>query len=614
MEISNTASFTLFYTDIEGSTQIAKSLGQDYAVMLDKHNEIISDGIKQFDGRIIDRTGDGFFIIFENPVSAFKAAAKIQLEFQDISWSFSVDLKVRIALHMGQIYPVGNLYTGLEIHRASRICSACHGGQILVSGQLKAKLQEELPEHLSLKGLGNYRLRDFDEPVELHQLIVKGLASKFGKPNTDAEIPVVGVLPIVNRSNDPELEYFSDGITEDLIISIGKIRGIRVLSRATAFSFKGKDENPVEIGKQLGASVILDGSMSLLDDQISINIELVKVEDGISLWSSKYEKEKKEILAIQDDITANVIETLGIKVEEKKTSKIQSPHTSKIEAYEFYLQGRKYYDLYSLKSIKYAIEMFQKAIDIDYKYALAYCGLADCYSYLYMYHEATEDNLQLAQMTSRNAVKLNPSLAEAFVSRGMVLSLSKKYEESEEAFKKAVEFGPTLFEAYYQYGRMSLVTGKIDQAARLMISANSVRKEDYQSLCLAGQYYEDLGDLVKSIEIRQRGVMIAEKHLKINPGDTRALYMGANSLMALGEREKGLEWLNRALTLDPDDAMLLYNAGCIYSMCDMPEEALNCLEKSANSGLTQKDWYIHDSDLDPLREMERFKNILDKMK
>ena len=153
MEISNTASFTLFYTDIEASTQIAKSLGQDYAVILDKHNEIISNGIKQFDGRIIDRTGDGFFIIFGNPVSALKAAAKIQMEFQDISWSFSVDLKVRIALHMDQIYPVGNLYTGLEIHRASRICSACHGGQILVSGQLKAKLEEELPEHLSLKAL-----------------------------------------------------------------------------------------------------------------------------------------------------------------------------------------------------------------------------------------------------------------------------------------------------------------------------------------------------------------------------------------------------------------------------------------------------------------------------
>ena len=188
------------------------------------------------------------------------------------------------------------------------------------------------------------------------------------------------------------------------------------------------------------------------------------------------------------------------------------------------------------------------------------------------------------------------------------------YEEAEKAFKRAVELGPTLFEAYYQYGRMSLVAGKIDQAARLMISANSVRKEDYQSLFMAGQCYEDLGDLVKSIEIRQRGVMIAENQLKINPGDTRALYMGANGLIGLGETEDGLKWLQRALTLDPDDAMLLYNAGCIYAMCGMAEEALNCLEKSANSGLTQKDWYIHDSNLDSLRDLNRFKEIIARMK
>ena len=308
-----------------------------------------------------------------------------------------------------------------------------------------------------------------------------------------------------------------------------------------------------------------------------------------------------------------MINTLNIEIKENSERQLQTEQTDKIEAYEYYLQGRRYYDLYSLKSIKYAIEMFQKAIDIDFRYALAYCGLADCYSYLYMYHEASDDNLELAEMTSRTAVKLGPTLAEAYVSRGMVLSLSKNYKESENAFKRAVEFGPTLFEAYYQYGRMSLASGKIDQAARLMVSANSVRKEDYQSLFLAGQYYEDLGDLVNSIEIRQRGVMIAENHLKVNPGDTRALYMGANGLMGLGEEEEALKWLQRALTLDPDDAMLLYNAGCIYAMCDMSEEALNCLEKSANSGLTQKDWYIHDSNLDSIRHLDRFKKILEGM-
>ena len=422
------------------------------------------------------------------------------------------------------------------------------------------------------------------------------------------------MIPLINLGKDPAQDYFSDGITEDFIISFGRNQGMRVSARSSVFPFKGGSINPIDAGKKLGATVILTGNILFDDENVRINIELIEVSSGINLWSNKYDKEKKEILAIQDDIVHNVIQALDIDVKEKVEQPHHTAHTDKIEAYEFYLQGRRYYDQYSLKSIKYAIEMFQKAIEIDFRYALAYCGLAACYSYLYMYHEATDDNLQMAEMTSRTAVKLGPSLAEAYVSRGILLSLSKNFEESETAFKRAVELGPTLFEAYYQYGRMSLVTGKIDQAARLMISANSVRKEDYQSLFLAGQYYEDLGDLIKSIEIRQRGVMIVENHLKINPGDTRALYMGANGLIGLGETEKGLNWLQRALTLDPEDAMLLYNAGCIYAMCNMSEEALNCLEKSANSGLTQKGWYLHDSNLDSIRHLERFEQILDKMK
>jgi len=435
MGTSKTATFTLFYTDIEGSTLIAKSLGRDYAVVLDKHNQIITSNIEKFRGRIIDRAGDGFFIVFKEPLMALKAAAKIQMEFQDASFSFSVSLKIRIAIHYGQVYPVGDLYTGLEIHKVSRICNACHGGQVLLSGQVVKILGNDLPEYLSIKTLGKYKLRDFDETVELNQLIISGLTSQFPEPNTDSEMPVVAVIPIINSSNDPEMDYFSDGITEDLIISLGRLRSVRVISRSSVFSFKGKEVSPVDIGQKLGASTVLAGSVRFTNSQIILNIELIEVRTGINLWVNKYEKPKKEILAIQDDITKNVIDTLNIEIKYNSERQLQTAQTDKIEAYEYYLQGRRYYDLYSLKSIKYAIEMFQKAIDIDFRYALAYCGLADCYSYLYMYHEASDDNLELAEMTSRTAVKLGPTLAEAYVSRGMVLSLSKNYTESENAVK-----------------------------------------------------------------------------------------------------------------------------------------------------------------------------------
>jgi TolB-like protein/Flp pilus assembly protein TadD len=517
-------------------------------------------------------------------------------------------------MHYGQIYTTGDVFTGIEIHRVSRLCDICHGGQTLITENLISELKNELFPDLAVKSMGPFQLKDFNESIDIYQMDVKGLITSFPETIGEPISPVLAIMPFTNENNDPDQEYFSDGITEDLIITFGRIEGIRVIARSSVFAFKGKGTSPVNIGKQLSATTVLDGNIRSTGDKIMINVELVEVSTGTNLWSSRYEKKKKDVLVIQDDIARTVSKTLNIEIKAKPIATQQDVQTDKIEAYEYYLRGRRYYFQFSLQGIKYAIEMFQKAIDIDFRYALAYCGLADCYSYQYMYEAASDDNLEMAEITSRTAVKLSPKLAEAYVSRGLVQSLDKNYKESEETFKKAIELGPTLFEAYYQYGRMSFASGNLEQAARLFLNAHSVRTEDYQCLLLAGQYLEDLGDIVKSIEVRQHGVSKAENQLKINPGDTRALYLGANGLIAIGEKEKGLKWLQRALTLEPDDAMLLYNAGCIYAMCGLSDEALNCLDKSAKSGLTQKDWYLHDSNLDSIRELDRFKKILDGMK
>ena len=613
MNVTNSNNYTLVFTDIEGSTQLARELGGSYADLLNKHNQIIITNVEENNGRVVDRTGDGFFIIFNDPYQAIEAVLKIQSDFHHESWSSDQEVRIRIAMHHGQIYTTGEVFTGIEIHKVSRLCDICHGGQILLTENLISKLKNQLPSGISVKLMGAYKLKDFNESIDIYQLESKDLITSFPETIGEPILPVLAIVPFTNENNDPEQDFFTDGITEDLIITFGRIEGIRVIARSSVFAFKERNISPVEIGKQLSATTILDGNIRSAGDKIRINVELVDVHTGTNLWSRRFEKHKKEVLAIQDDIAKNVSKTLKIEIKDIPNTSQQEIQTDNIAAYEYYLRGRRYYYQFSLQGIKYALEMFQKAIDIDFRYALAYCGLADCYSYQYMYEAASDENLEMAEITSRTAVKLSPKLAEAYVSRGLVLSLNKNYKDSEIAFKKAVELGPTLFEAYYQYGRMSFVAGNLEMAARLFLNAHSVRTEDYQTLLLAGQYFEDLGDIVKSIESRQRGVTIAENQLKINPGDTRALYLGANGLIGLGEKEKGLKWLQRALTLEPDDAMLLYNAGCIYAMCDLPEEALNCLEKSAKSGLTQKDWYLHDSNLDSIRNLDRFKKILNGM-
>ena len=287
--------------------------------------------------------------------------------------------------------------------------------------------------------------------------------------------------------------------------------------------------------------------------------------------------------------------------------------TSNVTAYDFYLRGRRFYYQFSRQGVEFALQMFQKAIEEDENYSLAYCGLADCYAYLYMYVSDSLENLQAASDASRRAIELDPMLAEAYAARGLALSLDGRYLESAANFERAIELDPQLFEAWYHYARTTFVQGKLAKAAHLFETANQVRPEDYPSILLAGQIYQDLGLEEQSRKTRRRGVGIAEQHLKLNPGDTRALYMGANGLVSLGETEKGLEWLRRALTLEPNDAMLLYNAGCIYALAGMTDASLDCLERSVSNGLTQRGWFENDSNLDAVRKLPRFQSLLKKL-
>jgi tetratricopeptide (TPR) repeat protein len=230
-----------------------------------------------------------------------------------------------------------------------------------------------------------------------------------------------------------------------------------------------------------------------------------------------------------------------------------------------------------------------------------------------MYEDPSPANLQAAEQFSQKAIELSPSLAEAHTSRGIALSLSKDYAGAEECFEKAIALDPRLFEAYYHYARMSFAAGNLQKAAGLFRDANRVRPEDYQSLLLAAQCFEKTGFAARAQEVREDGVAIVEEHLKLNPGDTRALYMGANGQAALGNSMAAIQWLQRALFLEPDDPMLLYNAGCVYALMGMEEEALASLDRAVDAGLNQKDWFEHDPDLNGLRSTDRFQEILRKI-
>jgi len=611
-EVHTVSSLTLFFTDMEGSTRMAQRLGPRFVEVLHQHNRIIRSHLERNQGDEIENPGDGFFLVFNDPIKALKAAVDMQKALAEHPWPEDAQVLVRMALHWGQATFNHSQYSGVEVHRASRICDTGHGGQVIISQSMMERVKDHLPPKVSLHQLGTFMLKDFDDPADLYQLDITGLKQHFPRARALALSPTVAVLPFSNLSGEPEQDYFCEGIAEEIIIAMGRMPGLKVVSHASSFALKGHPFNAQKLGEQLNATAILEGSVRKINGHLRINVELAEVATGTDLWAERFDRKRQDVFAIQDEIAQCVAQALDIQPQPKHVRGIQTIQTKDVEAYEYYLRGRRFYLQFSFQSVGFAIQMFNKAIQLDPNYALAFSGLSECYSYLYLFSEKNDKNLKQADQASRRAVDLDPMLAEAYTARGLALSLGKDYPEAESAFDKALELDPLHFHAHYQYARLAFAEGKLEKAARLYETAYQLRPDDYQSPLLVAQCYDTLGLPEKSIQTKKKGVAIAEKVLQLNPGNTRALYMGANGLVALGEVDKGLQWLHRALLLEPNDPMLLYNAGCIYALCAMPDQALNCLEKSVQKGLKQKGWYVHDSNLDSIRKHYRFQQIFEQ--
>lgn len=420
----------------------------------------------------------------------------------------------------------------------------------------------------------------------------------------------VAVLPFADMSREKDQEYFCEGIAEEILNALSRIRGLRVASRTAAFQFRGVDADVREIGRKLRVSTLLEGSVRKSGERLRIAVQLIDAENGYRLLSEMYDREIRDVFAIQEEIARSVAHELEVTLTPKERAALEKTPTSDIQAYDFYLRGRKYYYQYGPRDIDCAIQLFTRAIERDPNYPLAYAGLADCWSYVYLYVDRAETVCEQADWSSLRAVELDPESAQAQASRALALSLKRRDEEAREAFEKAIRLDPNLFEARYFYARHSFVLGQFEKALALYQEAIRVRPEDYQSRLLMAQIYDDLGRRGEARSVRLRGIEFAEDHLKLNPDDARAVYMAANGMAALGQRERAREWADRALSMRPEDPMLLYNVGCIYSLLGCSEDALTTLEKAVERGQRQKGWYEHDSNLDPLRGEPRFQRLL----
>jgi serine/threonine protein kinase/tetratricopeptide (TPR) repeat protein len=423
----------------------------------------------------------------------------------------------------------------------------------------------------------------------------------------------IAVLPFVNMSADPENEYFTDGIAEEITNALTKITTLRVAARTSAFAFKGKGQDIGEIGRKLKVATVLDGSVRKAGNRLRVTAQLVNVSDGSNLWSERYDRQLEDVFAIQDEIAENIVRALRVVLTNEEKRAIEKAPTENVRAYEFYLRGRQFFHQFRRTSMLHARRMFERAIESDPKYALAYTGIADCCSFLYMYWDGSKANIEGAVSSSTRALELDPELAEAHASRGFALTLSREYGPAHEEFERAIALNPKLFEAHYFYARACQQQGRFDDAVRQYEAASRVRPEDFQTPLLMQGPLTGLGRTEDAMNALRRGLQVAEKHLELNPDDARALYLGAGALAQLGERDRALDWAKRAHAIDPDDSGVLYNVACVYALAGLAGDALACLDKAIQNGFGHREWLDNDSDLTSLRGDPRFQALRQKL-
>jgi adenylate cyclase len=585
-------------------------------------------------GRLISiPVGDGMALVFfQTPEEPVQCAMEIARALRN-----HPRLQLRMGVHSGpvdQVKDVNNRLSvaGSGINIAQRVMDCGNAGHILVSKRVAEDLAQDSLWQPLLHELGEIEVK---HGVKLG--IVNLYTQELGNPHppknlshppTPATRPIalaesgpapnvpeksIAVLPFVNMSNDPENEFFSDGIAEEIVNALTKVKALRVASRTSSFAFKGKNEDIGEIGRKLKVHTMLEGSVRKAGDRLRVTTQLINVADGYHLWSERYDRQLEDVFEIQDDIAENIVRALRVVLGEEEKRALEKTSTENVRAYEYYLRGRQMQLQLRRSTLQYARRMFDRAIEIDPNFARAHAAIADCCSFLYMYWDASKANLEAADASSQRALELDPESAEAHTSRGVALTLRRDYDGARREFDIALSLNPMLYEAHYFYGRACFSEGKLEEAVSHYRDAWRVQPEDYQAILLSTDALAKLGWEAEAKKAAEQGIQVADAHLELNPDDARAWLLSGAALMRLGQHEQGFERARRAYAVDPEDAGVLYNLACIYALAGSSDEAIDYLDKAVQNGFGQREWLENDSALDSIRGEPRFQALLGKL-
>lgn len=517
----------IMFADIAGFTALMEN---DEAMAMRFRNKMqkkLEEEVPRHFGRLLEIKGDGALCSFTSAIEAVRAALALQLDMQR-----DLTVPLRIGIHTGDVLIEGDSIFGDGVNIASRVESFAVPGSIFITGRVYEDIKNQ--KDIQTLSLGKYAFKNVSEQMEIYAISNPGIrvpsARSLEGKGEKARMKSILVLPFVNMSNETEQEYFSDGLTEELISSLSRLKDIRVISRTTSMKYKNTTQDIKTIGAETSAGYIMEGSVRRQGNDLRITAQFVDAIRDEHLWADNYRGTADDIFDIQEKVAEKIVGALRVKLTGEEKNNLQKRYTESNEAYHLYLKGRFFWNKRSLEGLQTSIRFFEEAIEKDQDYALAWAGIADAYSLMGEYTNLSRRELHPKQMEAVNkALEIDGQLGEAHISLGITLMLNEwDWKNAEKELKLGIELSPNYATGHHWYAELLLFLGRTPEAFREIDHAVFLDPLSPAILKDKGIFYYYNRQYDKAIEL-------AQQTLELDPG-----FITGYRLLTLAYQGKGM--------------------------------------------------------------------------
>ena len=634
----------IIFTDVVGYTLLGQKNESLSLSLLEEQRKLVREILNRHNGREVKTIGDAFLIEFPSALDAMRCAYDIQGKARERNVPLPEERRIhlRIGIHLGDVVESEGDISGDAVNVASRIGPFAENGGICLSRQVYDQVQNKF--ELPLTSLGPKTLKNVGTPIELYKVALPWQEARTSS-STRLDKKRIAVLPFANISPSASDEYFSDGMTEELIATLSRIKSLGVIARTSIIRYKGLTKPVVDIGRELNVGTVLEGSVRVAGKKLRITAQLIDAATEEHLWSDVYDRDLEDAFAIQTDIAKRIAKALRVRVLQSETFRIEKKATGIPEAYSLYLKGRHSLNTRTQKGLKAAIQHFENSIKHDPNFALAYTGLADAYSILASYsleYIPPREGFPKAKTAAEKALSLDDHLAEAHASLGLVKFYYEwDWSSAEAELKKALELNPGYAQAHQYYadfvksfGRFEEALGEMKKALALDPLSYSINTGIGHILYLSRQYDQAIDQYSKIVETdpafvparlwfgrpyMQKGMFKeaieqSEQAVRLAKESTVSLATLGQAYASAGMEAEARKVLDRLIERSRKQYVPSYWIALVHMSMGNKDEAFAWLERAYQERSSWLVWANVEPRFDPLRSDPRFTSILTRMR